>query len=146
MWCLHLYPSDSEYTVKVKRGTKMFVTTCMCHIIYRQLILCMQYVEKMWNINIFVFFFFCKIGKFQMQVLSGCGHSVHEDAPDKVSTPIIFHVQVLSLHVIWYVRRLLRWWLTFWLGTSLLLEYKEMLAVFILTLMWNIQIYHPTCN
>ena len=30
-----------------------------------------------------------KIGKFQMQVLSGCGHSVHEDAPDKVSTPIL---------------------------------------------------------
>ena len=23
-------------------------------------------------------------GKFQMQILSGCGHSVHEDAPDKV--------------------------------------------------------------
>ena len=24
------------------------------------------------------------IGKFQMQVLSGCGHAVHEDVPDKV--------------------------------------------------------------
>jgi protein phosphatase methylesterase 1 len=24
-------------------------------------------------------------GKFQMQVLSGCGHAVHEDAPDKVA-------------------------------------------------------------
>jgi len=25
------------------------------------------------------------IGKFQMQVMSGCGHCVHEDVPDKVS-------------------------------------------------------------
>ena len=25
------------------------------------------------------------LGKFQMQVLSGCGHAVHEDVPDKVS-------------------------------------------------------------
>ena len=26
-------------------------------------------------------------GKFQMQVMSGCGHSVHEDVPDKVKDP-----------------------------------------------------------
>ena len=24
------------------------------------------------------------IGKFQLQVLAGCGHSIHEDLPDKV--------------------------------------------------------------
>ena len=24
------------------------------------------------------------VGKFQMQVFSGCGHTVHEDAPNKV--------------------------------------------------------------
>ena len=24
------------------------------------------------------------VGKFQMQVLTGCGHAVHEDVPDKV--------------------------------------------------------------
>lgn len=25
------------------------------------------------------------VGKFQLQVMSGCGHMVHEDNPDKVS-------------------------------------------------------------
>jgi len=25
------------------------------------------------------------VGKFQLQVMSGCGHMVHEDCPDKVS-------------------------------------------------------------
>ena len=28
--------------------------------------------------------YFLPTGKFEMQVMSGCGHSVHEDAPDKV--------------------------------------------------------------
>ena len=32
-------------------------------------------------------------GKFQMQVLSGCGHAVHEDAPDKV---LYMHTHTLT--------------------------------------------------
>ena len=30
-----------------------------------------------------------------MQVLSGCGHSVHEDAPDKVLTQSLFFCYVM---------------------------------------------------
>ena len=30
------------------------------------------------------------LGKFQMEVLSGCGHAVHEDLPDKVSSEYMY--------------------------------------------------------
>ena len=38
------------------------------------------------------------IGKFQMQVLSGCGHAVHEDVPEKVRCNYNFWVLGKSLN------------------------------------------------
>lgn len=39
---------------------------------------------------------FVSAGKFQMQVLPQCGHTVHEDVPDKVKAtfPCIIHATV----------------------------------------------------
>ena len=34
-------------------------------------------------VAVYMDFYLC-VGKFQMQILTGCGHAVHEDVPDKV--------------------------------------------------------------
>ena len=39
---------------------------------------------------------FVCVGKFQMTVLSGCGHTVHEDTPDKVHC--VYIMPVIASH------------------------------------------------
>ena len=41
---------------------------------------------------------YCVVGKFQLQVMSGCGHMVHEDNPDKVSYISVDHMMSCDDH------------------------------------------------
>ena len=63
---------DKELTIGQMQGEGIRTYQCIYNNNYYHLL-----------VAVYMDYYLC-VGKFQMQILTGCGHAVHEDVPDKV--------------------------------------------------------------